>query len=288
MTGAPNGLAALERGRAFVNLSEWWKVWFEGADAHGWLNDLLSVELEGIRPGEARRSLLLTPTGRIRAAVSITPFEGGYLALQDPSQPSRLDALLDPYVLSSYVRIGDLTDDLRLLAFPGIQEPPMRGRGACSPSVLGPGTDVVIEDGEALAFEGLVEAGPEEIEAWRVRRGIARFGTDLTAESLPHEVELGDVIAYGKGCFLGQEAVARVRNLGRPPFVLLAASAEGHLSVGEQVLADGGEAGSVTSAAPDASGGTAVIARVRWALKDAPLRSASGAELRSRGLASAA
>ena len=287
MTSAADAIAALDAGKAYADLSDWWKVRIGGADAHGWLNDLLSVELDGIASGEARRSMLLTPTGRIRAAVTITPFEDGYLALQDPSQPSRLDALLDPYVLSSEVSLRDLTDELRLLAFPGAQESPVSGRGAYSPSVLGPGTDALIAPSETPGLAGLVQTSEEDLETWRVRRGVARFGVDLTADSLPHEVELGDVIAFGKGCFLGQEAVARVRNLGRPPFVLLAASAEGSLSVGDQVLSEGGEAGTITSAAPDGSGGTAVIARVRWAVKDASLRSASGVELRSRGLASA-
>jgi hypothetical protein len=280
---------ALERGEAVVDLSDWWKVTVGGTEAHDWLNDLLSVELEGIAAGEARRSLLLTPTGRIRAAVTITPFEEGYLLVQDPTQPDRIDSLLDPYVLSSDVRLADRSEELGLLAFPGADAPAGTGAGPgrYSPSALGPGEDAVTQRGGASAVEGLVRAGPEDVEIWRVRRGAARFGVDLTSGSLPQEVELGDVIAYGKGCFLGQEAVARVRNLGHPPFVLLAARAEGPVAAGESVLGEEQEAGAVTSAAADPSGGTAVIARVRWALKDSRLRAASGAELRPRGLASA-
>lgn len=283
-----NALEALERGEAFVDLSDWWKVMAGGTEAHGWLNDLLSVELEGIAAGEARRSLLLTPTGRIRAAVTITPFEDGYLLVQDPTQPARIVSLLEPYVLSSDVRLSDLSEELGLLAFPGGRAPGAAGVGRYSPSALGPGEDAVIERGTAPGAVGLVQAGPEDVETWRVRRGVARFGVDLTTGSLPQEVELGEAIAYGKGCFLGQEAVAKVRNLGHPPFVLLAARTDGSVAAGEAVLGEEQEAGAVTSAAPDASGGTAVIARVRWALKDSSLRAASGAELRPRGLASAA
>jgi hypothetical protein len=281
-------LEALERGEASVDLSDWWKVKAGGTEAHGWLNDLLSVELEGIAAGEARRSLLLTPTGRIRAAVTITPFEDGYLLVQDFTQPARIVSLLEPYVLSSDVRLSDLTEELGLLAFPGGRAPEAAGAGRHSPSALGPGEDAVIERGAAPGAVGLVRAGPEDVETWRVRRGVARFGVDLTDGSLPQEVELGDAIAYGKGCFLGQEAVAKVRNLGHPPFVLLAARTDGSVAAGEAVLGEEQEAGAVTSAAPDASGGTALIARVRWALKDSLLRTASGAELRPRGLASSA
>ncbi|MGH2690877.1 MAG: YgfZ/GcvT domain-containing protein [Actinomycetota bacterium] len=289
MSGTADRVESLERGEAFVHLSGWWKVGVEGTDAHGWLNDLLSVELDGIAAGESRRSFLLTPTGRIRAAVAVTKFGGGYLLLQDPGQPSRIDSLLDPYVLSSDVRMRDRSDELDLFSFPGGDHLPVAGPDQHSPSVLGPGADLVVEANlDRSGLEGLVEAGPEDVEIWRVRHGVARFGVDLTPDALPHEVELGDVIAYGKGCFLGQEAVARVRNLGHPPFVLLAADADGPAVAGDKVLAEERDAGTVTSAAPYASGRLAVIARVRWALKDAPLRTASGVDLRSRGLSSAA
>jgi folate-binding protein YgfZ len=276
---------ALERGQAFVNLSSWWKVGVEGADAGGWLNDLLSAELSGMSSGEARSSLLLTPTGRIRAAVTVTRFEDGYLLLQDPAQPSRIDGLLDPYVLSSDVLLRDRTQELGLIAFPNLEGPSIEGAATYAPSILGRGTDVVTAPGNAPS--DLAEADLDAVETWRVRRGVARFAVDLGTDSLPHEIEVGELIAYDKGCFLGQEAVARVRNLGHPPFVLLAADAPAAVAAGDTVMAEDREAGTVTSAAGDGSS-TAVIARVRWALKDSSLRTASGVELLSRGPASAA
>ena len=284
MSVGEEAVSALERGRAFVDLSSWWKVGVEGADAGGWLNDLLSAELSDLAAAEGRGSFLLTPTGRIRAAVTVTRLEDGYLLLQDPRQPSRIDRLLDPYVLSSDVRLRDRSEELGLLAFPNREAPPIDG-SPHAPSVLGPGADVVTAPGAAPT--DLEEADPEAVETWRVRRGVARFAVDLRADSLPHEVEVGGMIAYGKGCFLGQEAVARVRNLGHPPFVLLAADATGAVLPGDTLLADGREAGTVTSAAGDGSR-SALIARVRWALKDAPLRTATGVELLPRGPASAA
>jgi hypothetical protein len=298
MSTATDGVSALERGEAYVDLSSWWKVGVDGTDAQGWLNDLLSAELDALAAGEARRSLLLTPTGRIRAAITVTVFNPGYLLLQDPIQPSRIDELLSPYVLSSDVALRDRTEELGLLAFPGARPPSIEGAAAVSPSVLGPGTDLITRGSAAPPIEGRAAARPEDVDAWRVRLGLARFGIDLDANSLPQETEPGELIAYGKGCFLGQEAVARIRNLGHPPFVLLAAEARGPVRAGERLLAtalegepareEEREAGTVTSAVSDPSRGTALIARVRWALKDAPLRTVSGVELRPRGLASAA
>ena len=278
-----DGLKALEQGRAFVDLSLWWKVAVEGSDAGAWLNDLLSAELDGLEPGASRRSLLLTPTGRIRASVAVTRLEEGFLLVQDPIQPERVDSLLDRYVLSSDVRLGDRSDELSLLALPG------RSEGTYSPSVLGPGADVLAASGqERDALSDLVEASADDVEAWRIRKGVARFPLDLTPDSLPHEAEQGDAVAYGKGCFLGQEAVAKVRNLGHPPFVVLAATARGPAGAGDVVLSGDGEAGVVTSAAQGEDGTTAVIARVRWAVKDSVLRTAGGVELSASGLALAA
>jgi folate-binding protein YgfZ len=292
MTSLRDGVAALQEGRARVDLSSWWKLGVHGADAEGWLNDLLSAELSGIAAGEARRSLLLTPTGRIRAAATVTRFEDGYLLLQDATQPKPIEQLLDPYVLSSDVRLTDRTDDLSLFAFPGPGGPPdvavSDGASTFSPSVLGPGTDVVGPTGSEPTLPGAVASvGLEDVETWRVLRGVARFGVDLSTDSLPQEADTGQLIAYGKGCFLGQEAVARVRNLGHPPFVLLAADAPATVAPGETLMAEDREAGAVTSST-DSGTGAALIARVRWALKDAALSTTSGVELVPRGLASAA
>ncbi|MGH2710726.1 MAG: YgfZ/GcvT domain-containing protein [Actinomycetota bacterium] len=280
-----DGVAALEEGRAFADLSAWRMVSVEGSEAGGWLNDLLSAELKGLEPGEARRSLLLTPTGRIRATVLVTRYEDAHLLVQDPRQPSRIDALLDPYVLSSDVRLRDRSEELALFAVPGRAH----ADASYSPSALGPGSDVIATAGERpAALAELVEASTEDVETWRVLRGMARFPVDLTADSLPHEAEQGDAVAYGKGCFLGQEAVAKVRNLGRPPFVVLSAAAQGQVAVGDVVLSGDQEAGRITSAVGMAGGTTSVIARVRWGLKDSALRSYGGVEVVPSGLASAA
>ena len=291
MTGPADAVAALEEGKAYVDLATWWKLGVHGADAEGWLNDLLSAELSGIAAGQARGSFLLTPTGRIRAAVTVTRFEDGYLLLQDSTQPSRIDRLLDPYVLSSDVVMRDRTEELALIAFPAAEGDrtisTLDGAHEYSPSVLGPGADVLAPTRFSPTFEDHTRASLADVETWRVRRGVARFGVDLQTDSLPHEVDVGELIAYGKGCFLGQEAVARVRNLGHPPFVLLAADASGAVDVGDVVLAEQREAGTVTSAAGDGSS-TPVIARVRWALKDSPLATTAGVALVARGLASAA
>jgi folate-binding protein YgfZ len=269
---------ALREGRAFVDLSSWRKVWVRGGDALTWLNDLVTADLSGLGPNEATRSLLLTPRGRIRADFTVAAFEDGFLLVQEPAVP--VDGLLAPYVLSSDVSLQDRTEALALVALPGADRARDPDVLWWSPSSLGPGTDAAATTRPVLdrVLAGRTEAGPEAVEAWRIERGRARFGLDLTEESLPHEADLGPAVALDKGCYLGQEAVAKVRNLGHPPFVVLAVRADGPIGRGEPVTAAGQEVGRITSATPTGEG-SAALARIRWAARHRALTTASGVPL---------
>jgi len=286
-------LDALRSGRAYADLSGWRKVLVSGPDARTWLNDLLSADLSDLAEGATRRSLLLTPTGRIRADVTVAATARGLVLLQDPIQPAAVDELLGPYVLSSDVDLEDVTEDLALLALPGSSAPPATPNvpaDVLRPSCLGPGADLLVATDRRPELRNtlsdLIEAGPDALEARRIERGVARFGVDLGEDSLPQEAGLDHAVAYQKGCFLGQEAMARVRNLGHPPFVVLAAGADGPVAVGEGVTADGQAVGTVTSATPVDQGRTATIVRVRWAARAATLRTEAGGSLQPVGPAS--
>jgi tRNA-modifying protein YgfZ len=282
---------ALRESRAYSDLSDWRKTLVRGSDAGTWLNDLLTADLANLPIGTSRPALLLSPTGRIRATVTVGSIHDGLILVQDPEQPSAVGALLAPYILSSDVELTDASGSMSLLAFPGREPPGIPGTDSYRPSCLGPGADLVVKEGRDVAasetLAGLVRAGPESREVWRIERGIPRFPVDLTPESLPHEADLDAAIDYGKGCYLGQEAVAKVRNLGHPTWVVLAMHADGHIDPNEAVVGEGEEVGRVTSAA-SGDGRTAVIARVRWSARELPLASSSGATLRISGLASIA
>jgi folate-binding protein YgfZ len=291
VTGASAGAArsrdgadALGTGEAFVDLSAWRKVAVEGDDARGWLNDLLTADLSHLRPGSASRSLLLSATGRIRADVTVALIDAGFLLVQDPSQPRPIHELLAPYVLSSDVRLRDRSRELCLMAFPAGPPPDLPGADSYRPSALGSGSDRLAATEarrhirEAAATR--IEADAEAVEAWRIRAGVARFPVDLREDSLPHEARLDRFIGYDKGCFLGQEAVAKTRNLGHPPFLLLAARTSVPIAAGDPIVDQGGSrVGSVTSATSEPEFGSALIARIRWTSRDAPLHLGSGEPL---------
>jgi folate-binding protein YgfZ len=150
------------------------------------------------------------------------------------------------------------------------------------PSSLGPGLDLLAAQGkpawrvqDALVKAALIEASAASAEAWRIIHGIARMGPDFDQRSLPSEAGLDDTIDTTKGCFLGQESVARIANLGHPPRVLRHVRCVAPFVPGAQVFAGGDAVGEVTSAAPlgDACVG---LVRIAWPAVGAHLTDAGG------------
>lgn len=273
-------VAALEAECAFVALEGWRILAVHGDDARAWLQDLVTADVATLEPGSARRALLLTPTGRIRADLHLTAMDDGFLLLQAPDQPDRVDRILAPYVLSSDVVLEDRSADRAAFAVMGA-EGSAEETIWFSPSVLGAGAGAVVATGEpavalraTLEAEGLVEASSEAIERWRIRRGVPRMGADFGTDALPAEVGLEGAIDFTKGCFLGQESVAKVRNLGHPPRAIVPVRSRARLRVGMPVLAGGAEVGEVTSVASD--GEVDAIARIRWGAAGRELSTPAG------------
>jgi folate-binding protein YgfZ len=256
---------ALDDGRGFVDRSEDRAVVVRGADARGWLGDLVTADIASLVPGSSCRSLLLTPTGRIRADMWITQIDDdAFLVVQARDQPEPADDLLRPYVLSSAVRLERPSDDRSVFLFPAREE-----------IVTAEGDDrsVLIR---RWVGSGSIVVGERAFEIWRVGRGNPRMGIDFEAGALPAEAGLERLIDVTKGCFLGQESVAKVRNLGHPPTVLRHLRCDTHVIAGTSVsAADRGsadpEVGRITSAAPARVGGTVLLARVQFRAADVHL-----------------
>jgi hypothetical protein len=264
---------ALDDGRGFVDRSEDRAIVVRGADARGWLGDLVTADIASLMPGSSRRSLLLTPTGRIRADMWITQIDDdAFLVVQARDQPEPVDDLLRPYVLSSAVRLEPASDGGSVLLFPAREEI-VTTRGD-DRSVLRPRS---AESGSILVDE-------RAFEIWRVGRGDPRMGIDFEAGALPAEAGLERLIDVTKGCFLGQESVAKVRNLGHPPTVLRHLRCDTRVMAGTSVSAADGESartevGRITSAAPTRDGGTVLIARVEFRAAGVPLNASDSSPL---------
>ena len=212
-------------GHAFLDRSAWRKVRVTGGDAVTWLGRPAHRRHRRAGAGRGCRSLLLTPTGRIRADVQVARRDDDLFLVQAPEQPEHIGLALSTYVLSADVSLEDRTNDLALFTVPGRAASLVGIHGATEPSSVGPGIDVLVDAGkpawrfvEACIAAGLEEAGGDAYEVWRVRRGIARMGPDFDERSLPAEVGLESTSRIReKGVSSAREVVARVRNLGHPP-----------------------------------------------------------------------
>ena len=279
---------ALDRGEAFVELSDAHVTRVSGADARAWLHDLVTTEVDSLAPGQARPSLLLTPTGRIRAQFQVAAVADGFLLIEREPFETPVATALSPYVLSSIVEIASA--DVAVVSVPGLEPGDPRLEhlpgDLVAPSILGGGVDVVaVPDSierlrELLATGGLHGTDLGVAEARRIRRGDPRFGFELDAESLPAEagLDVAPVTDRTKGCFLGQESIARVANLGHPTRVLVPVRYDGELADGDAVLAAGEPVGVLTSA-----NDRSAIARLSWSARDRALETASGAVLERVG-----
>lgn len=273
----------LERESTFAELAEWRTVSVRGRDARAWLHDLVTADVQSLADGQTRRSLLLTPTGRIRADFHVARVDGSFLLLQAPGQPQAVDGILAPYVLSSDVEMDDRSERSLIVAvLGGLDAEDGEGALVLEPSVLGSGHDVIVPRGEParrlrahLRRRGLAELTENDLEIRRIRRGDVRMGADFGPDALPAEAGLEGAIDLTKGCFLGQESVAKVRNLGHPRRVLRHVRSQTPVAPGAPVLTGGVAVGEVTSAAEN-NGGTDVIVRVRWDAALGELSTATG------------
>jgi folate-binding protein YgfZ len=283
-TGVPaREVAALEEGLAFAIREGFRKILVSGADAPAWLNDLVTAGVEDLAEGRAVRSLLLSPTGHVRADFRVARTGEGFLLLQDPVQADSIADLLARYVLSADVTLTDRSDTL---VFVSIVDPGANRVGwpGFRPSVLGPGMDLAVPVRSAdrleqmLLKKGLTVVGDAALELFRIARGDPRFSMDLGTDSLPAEAGLESAVDFTKGCFLGQESAAKVRNLGHPPRVLRKGGVEGAIARGDPVLADEARVGEVTSVAR-AGSRSRLICRVTWSAREAALALADGRRL---------
>jgi tRNA-modifying protein YgfZ len=117
---------------------------------------------------------------------------------------------------------------------------------------------------EALAGHGATAVGPEAAEIVRVESGRPRYGLDMGEENLPAEAGIVErAVSFTKGCYVGQEPVARMHYKGRPNRHLRGLELSGQAQRGDALRASGKQVGAVTSASVSPARGPIALALVR-------------------------
>ena len=268
-------------GTAVVDISHRDVLSVVGPDRLSWLHSLTTGYLDPMAPGASALALILDPHGHVEHELRVTDDGEATLITVEPGTGDRLLSYLASMrfmlrvEVSSHPQLAALWTTLPQ-PLPGQvrrweQPAEFRGSGVTAagadrggdatryvphrPDVL-PGAEVLVpRTGRQVATQSAEhQAGVWALEALRVAAAVPRLGFETDHRTLPHEVGwIGTAVHLAKGCYRGQETVARVHNLGRPPRRLALAhldgSAESLPEHGDPVLAAGREVGWVGTAA---------------------------------------
>ncbi|GAA1489256.1 YgfZ/GcvT domain-containing protein [Brachybacterium sacelli] len=285
-------------GRAVVDLGQFEVLEVRGADARSWMTTVTTQVLEGTPVGSSASLAVLSPRGRVEhLASAVVTDEDALLLVLDAGCREGLRTYLEMMRFAARVELTD-RDDLRVLGALapaaevlgdlGLPEPvatwsepwPQVAPGgiAYGPDPDDPvGAVLTVADADALArlpWRGEHLAGMSSWEALRIADHRARAVREVDERSIPHELDLLRTSVHTeKGCYRGQETVAKVLNLGQPPRRLVMLHLDGSQDVpvapgGEVRLgdSDGKVVGTVTSAALHADLGPIALAVVRRAV----------------------
>jgi tRNA-modifying protein YgfZ len=267
----------LAAGEAIVDLSDRAVLTLTGEDRLTWLDSLTSQSIAHLAPGQSAETLLLDPTGRLEYDIRLVDDGVATWLLLEAAEAEGLAAWLRRMVFMLRVEITDRTADFATIGSLG--QPPVT---AAAPngvalvwsdpwsSVQSGGhqyslsvehsylswtyREILIEREELASASTLPVAGTLALEALRIAAWRPRLATEVDDRTIPHELDwLRSAVHLAKGCYRGQETVAKVHNLGHPPrrLVLLHLDgSEGVLPVhGDAVFAGETEVGRITSAA---------------------------------------
>uniref|UniRef100_A0A942SWH3 Folate-binding protein YgfZ n=1 Tax=Neobacillus citreus TaxID=2833578 RepID=A0A942SWH3_9BACI len=283
----------LARGRAVVELGLG-VVTVTGPDRLSWLNSITSQLLLGLEPGVSTETLVLDTSGRVEHAARVVDDGSTTWLLTEPDDAAPLAAWLDSMRFMLRVEVADRTADLVTLGrFDGAVAPAdvvvewVDPWSSVTPGGWGyaaqeahPGSDwtlriAVVEPGTAAAIAasdvaaaGLLAHEALRIAAWRPSL------SDVDDRTIPHELDwLRSAVHLTKGCYRGQETVAKVHNLGHPPRRLVMLHLDGSDAVlpapGTPVLDGEKEVGRLAAAAVHHELGPVGLAVVKRSLDPA-------------------
>jgi tRNA-modifying protein YgfZ len=211
-----------------------------GTEAAEYLQGQLTNDVEALGPGDGQYAALLDRKGHMQGDMRVLRHgEGPELWID--TEPEALDAVrrhLQMYKIGREVELADVTGERAILSLIGPRAVEIAGTAAlpensCETRTVGgaevvavgtaDGIDLIIESAgrdrvrEALLAAGAVEVSPEAVEILRIESGRARFGAEMGTETMPAEAGIvEEAVSFTKGCYIGQETVARLHYKGKP------------------------------------------------------------------------
>ena len=258
--GDPSGeQRALERAAGLVDRSHRGVVRIGGQDRLSWLNSL-STQLLDPPPGAATQTLILSPNGHVEHHLTLADDGTQVWAHVEPGTAADLVKFLESMRFMMRVETADVTGEYAVLTLMGPEAPAAEQTPAVAALPGRLGTDMIVprdrlkDVADSLIARGVQPAGMWAYEALRIAAHQPRLGLDTDHRTIPHEVGwIGSAVHLDKGCYRGQETVARVHNLGHPPRRLVLLHLDGSVdrlpSHGDPIEMNGDQVGLTGSAA---------------------------------------
>jgi folate-binding protein YgfZ len=262
-----------------------------GSEAGDYLQSQLTKDLSGLTPGRGAYAALLDRKAHIQADMRVLCLAADdFLLVIEEAGFERTLKHLDMYRIGREAEVTDVSNAHAIVSVigPGLESRTglnpgtaedhseanlgtVRCRALASPIGSLPALDLIVAAEEEAALveqltaAGLPEVGEEATELLRIEAGLPRYGREITTDFMPAEVGIvSTAVSFDKGCYIGQEPVARLHYKGRPNRHLRRLRFDRPVEAGAQLLLDGKEVGTVsTSGVSPASGpiGLAIVRR---------------------------
>ncbi len=276
---------AITEAVGLVDRSHIGRLKLAGADALDLLNRLSSNKLEDLVPGQGMGTVLTSSKGRIVDLMFVFMTADHLLAFTSPENRQKVVEWIDFYTFAEDITVTDLNPETAMFSLVGpktanlLDEIAGQGMSAMSrydvvnTSIGGieatlvrtdfgtlPGYDMIVSVSQAeqlwnyLLGRGLVSdirpIGTDALEVVRVEQGVPVYGRELSEDYNPLEAELREFISFDKGCYTGQEVVARLDTYKKVSKSLVGLSWDSEVSMAPNasLVVDGKKAGIITSA----------------------------------------
>lgn len=285
----------LAEGKGLVDLSHYGVIEISGEDRLTFLHSLTTAHILRGKPGESLITLLLSPHGHIEHMLKVIFGESSIWLIVEPESKEKILSYFQSMIFMSRVVIQDISEDYAVLFEPihslkegtptwltpdnfsniAIKDAGFSAGGDPNkylkprPAIY-EGREFLVKRSELSNFLNNAEllVGTWALTASRIAAGVVREPIDFDHKTLPHEVGLiGNAVHLEKGCYRGQETVARVHNLGRPPRKLVMLHLDGLAErlpkAGSEVMVQGQAVGFVGSSARHFEFGPIALALVK-------------------------
>ena len=265
---------------AVFDVSNSGRLSVRGDDALDLLNRLSTNDLELLQPGYGMGTVLTTNKGRIIDLLRVLHMGDHLLMLTSPGTLDKVVEWIDFYTFAEDIAVTDISQDTSHFQFVGdragdalseaglgawiLHEPLSHTNnddGSGEPIVIRadlgsiPAWEVIAPAGHDIHADGIESHGETVLETLRIEQGIPAFPSELNDAHNPLEANLKPYISFNKGCYIGQEVVARLNTYDRVQRFLcqLVVEDEITLNPGSKLTVDGDNAGEVTSSIPGLS-----------------------------------